>query len=92
MALILAQFFNGISLGMIYVLMAIGLTVVFGMLNIINFAHGAVYAIGAYLAFQFSIMLGQWTGKFLGGDHSLSGCGGAAGGADRSIAVETNAG
>ena len=64
MALILAQFFNGISLGMIYVLMAIGLTVVFGMLNIINFAHGAVYAIGAYLAFQFSIMLGQWTGNF----------------------------
>jgi branched-chain amino acid transport system permease protein len=49
---------------MIYVLMAIGLTVVFGMLNIINFAHGAVYAIGAYLAFQFSIMLGQWTGNF----------------------------
>jgi len=64
MALILAQFFNGISLGMIYVLMAIGLTVVFGMLNIINFAHGAVYAIGAYLAFQFSIMLGQWSGSF----------------------------
>jgi branched-chain amino acid transport system permease protein len=64
MALILAQFFNGISLGMIYVLMAIGLTVVFGMLNIINFAHGAVYAIGAYLAFQFSIMLGQWAGNF----------------------------
>jgi branched-chain amino acid transport system permease protein len=64
MALILAQFFNGISLGMIYVLMAIGLTVVFGMLNIINFAHGAVYAIGAYLAFQFSVMLGQWTGSF----------------------------
>jgi branched-chain amino acid transport system permease protein len=64
MALILVQFFNGISLGMIYVLMAIGLTVVFGMLNIINFAHGAVYAIGAYLAFQFSIMLGQWTGNF----------------------------
>jgi branched-chain amino acid transport system permease protein len=64
MALILAQFFNGISIGMIYVLMAIGLTVVFGMLNIINFAHGAVYAIGAYLAFQFSVMLGQWTGSF----------------------------
>ena len=53
MDLILVQLFNGISLGMIYVLMAVGLTVIFGMLNIINFAHGAVYALGAYLASKF---------------------------------------
>ncbi|MGE5254590.1 MAG: branched-chain amino acid ABC transporter permease [Planctomycetaceae bacterium] len=52
------------SLGMIYVLMAVGLTVVFGMLNIINFAHGAVYALGAYMAFTFAMLLGQWTGSF----------------------------
>jgi branched-chain amino acid transport system permease protein len=63
-ALILVQLLNGISLGMIYVLMAVGLTIVFGMLNIINFAHGAVYALGAYMAFQFSMMLGQWMGSF----------------------------
>jgi branched-chain amino acid transport system permease protein len=64
MALILIQLLNGISLGMIYVLMAVGLTVVFGMLNIINFAHGAVYALGAYMAFTFATLLGQWTGSF----------------------------
>ena len=64
MALILVQLLNGISLGMIYVLMAVGLTIVFGMLNIINFAHGAVYAVGAYLAFSFSVLLGQWVGSF----------------------------
>lgn len=64
MALILVQFLNGISLGMIYVLMAVGLTVVFGMLNVINFAHGAVYALGAYLAFTFATLLGQWIGSF----------------------------
>jgi len=64
MELILVQLFNGISLGMIYVLMAIGLTIIFGMLNIINFAHGAVYALGAYLAFQFSVLLGEWSGSF----------------------------
>jgi branched-chain amino acid transport system permease protein len=64
MDLILVQLFNGISLGMIYVLMAVGLTVIFGMLNIINFAHGAVYALGAYLAFQFSVFLGEWSGSF----------------------------
>jgi branched-chain amino acid transport system permease protein len=64
MDLILVQLFNGISLGMIYVLMAVGLTVVFGMLNIINFAHGAVYAVGAYLAFQVAVLLGEWSGSF----------------------------
>jgi len=64
MALILVQFLNGISLGMIYVLMAVGLTIVFGMLNIINFAHGAVYAVGAYMAFTFATLLGQWIGSF----------------------------
>jgi branched-chain amino acid transport system permease protein len=64
MALILLQFLNGISLGMIYVLMAVGLTIVFGMLNIINFAHGAVYALGAYMAFTFATLLGQWVGSF----------------------------
>jgi len=64
MALILVQFLNGISLGMIYVLMAVGLTIVFGMLNIINFAHGAVYALGAYMAFTFATLLGQWIGSF----------------------------
>jgi branched-chain amino acid transport system permease protein len=64
MALILVQLLNGISLGMIYVLMAVGLTIVFGMLNIINFAHGAVYALGAYLAFTFATLLGQWIGSF----------------------------
>jgi len=64
MDLILVQLFNGISLGMIYVLMAVGLTVIFGMLNIINFAHGAVYALGAYLAFQISVLIGEWSGSF----------------------------
>jgi branched-chain amino acid transport system permease protein len=64
MDLILVQLFNGISLGMIYVLMAVGLTVIFGMLNIINFAHGAVYAVGAYLAFQCAVLLGEWSGSF----------------------------
>ncbi len=64
MDLILVQLFNGISLGMIYVLMAVGLTVIFGMLNIINFAHGAVYAVGAYLAFQVAVLLGEWSGSF----------------------------
>jgi len=39
---------NGLILGLIYVAIAIGLTIIFGMLRLVNFAHGAFYAIGAY--------------------------------------------
>ena len=48
--LILSQTVNGIVLGFLYVLMAIGLTVIFGLLGIVNFAHGAFFALGAYFA------------------------------------------
>jgi len=62
--LILMQLFNGVVLGMVYILIAIGLTVVFGMLNIVNFAHGAVFAMGAYVAFTFVTLMGAWSGSF----------------------------
>jgi branched-chain amino acid transport system permease protein len=62
--LILMQLLNGVVLGAIYVLIAIGLTIVFGMLNVINFAHGAVYALGAYFAFTIGSMIGTWAGSF----------------------------
>jgi branched-chain amino acid transport system permease protein len=45
------QLLNGIVQGMIYALVAAGLTLIFGMLDIPNFAHGAFYALGAYIAF-----------------------------------------
>lgn len=41
----------GLSLGMLYVLVALGLTLIFGMMNVINFAHGAFVTAGAYLGF-----------------------------------------
>ena len=40
---------NGVVLGLIYVAIAVGLTIVFGTLRLVNFAHGAFYAIGAYV-------------------------------------------
>jgi branched-chain amino acid transport system permease protein len=52
--LIIAQAFNGMVLGMIYVLLAMGLSIVWGMMDIINFAHGLFFALGAYLAFTFA--------------------------------------
>lgn len=42
------QFFNGLSLGAIYALIAIGYTMVYGIIGMINFAHGEIYMIGAY--------------------------------------------
>lgn len=49
--LIEVQLLNGIVQGVIYALAAAGLTLIFGMLDIPNFAHGAFYALGAYAAF-----------------------------------------
>lgn len=49
--LVIVQIFNGLVLGMIYVLLAMGLSIVWGMMNIINFSHGLFFAIGAYLAY-----------------------------------------
>jgi branched-chain amino acid transport system permease protein len=47
--LIAAQVVNGIAVGMLYALMAFGLSIIKGLLNIPNFAHGALYALGAYV-------------------------------------------
>lgn len=48
--MIISQAVNGLILGFLYVLIAIGLSIIFGMLGIVNFAHGSFFAIGAYLA------------------------------------------
>jgi branched-chain amino acid transport system permease protein len=47
--LIALQLFTGLALGAIYVLFAIGLSLIFGMLTVVNFAHGAFYMLGAYV-------------------------------------------
>lgn len=44
------QFINGVTLGMIYGLIAIGYTMVYGIIGMINFAHGEIYMIGAFIA------------------------------------------
>lgn len=43
------QVVNGLSIGLVYALMAIGFTLIFGVLNVVNFAHGEVYTIGAFV-------------------------------------------
>lgn len=51
MDLFLQQVFNGIMLGSTYAMVALGLTLVYGILHVPNFAHGNMYMLGAYLGF-----------------------------------------
>ena len=46
--LLALQLFTGLALGAIYVLLALGMSLLFGMLTVVNFAHGAFYMLGAY--------------------------------------------
>src|SRR6188474_325184 len=46
------QIINGISLGGVYALFALGFTLIFGVLNVVNLAHGAMFMLGAYTALQ----------------------------------------
>ena len=46
---LLQQIINGLSLGSIYALIALGYTMVYGIIKLINFAHGDIYMIGAFI-------------------------------------------
>ena len=52
------QLINGISLGSIYALIALGYTMIYGIIKLINFAHGDIYMIGAYFGFFATTQLG----------------------------------
>lgn len=60
---LIQQFINALNMGSIYTLVAIGLTVVYGILRLINFAHGDMMTVGAYLALAVlsSLALPAWT-------------------------------
>ncbi|QCI65951.1 branched-chain amino acid ABC transporter permease [Phreatobacter stygius] len=62
--MILSQAVNGLVLGFLYVLIAIGLSIIFGLLGIVNFAHGAFFALGAYFALSLSRQFG-WAAIWL---------------------------
>lgn len=53
----LQQLINGVSLGSIYALIALGYTMIYGIIKLINFAHGDIYMVGAYLGFVATTML-----------------------------------
>ncbi|MCD6293243.1 MAG: branched-chain amino acid ABC transporter permease, partial [Deltaproteobacteria bacterium] len=51
-SLFLQQLINGITLGSIYALIAVGYTMVYGVIQLINFAHGEIYMLGAFISFS----------------------------------------
>lgn len=67
MALILEQLLNGLQLGVTLFLLAAGLTLVFGIMGVINLAHGSLYMIGAYAGAIVAAKTGSFALAFLGG-------------------------
>ncbi len=63
MTLFIEQCLNGLQFGLLLFLLAAGLTLVFGIMDLVNLAHGSLYMIGAYFAATFSV----WTGSFVFG-------------------------
>ena len=57
-SLFLQQLVNGITLGGVYALIAVGYTMVYGVIQLINFAHGEIYMLGAFLAYSMVTFLG----------------------------------
>ncbi len=64
--LIVSQIINGVVTGMLYALMGVGLTLILGVLNIPNFAHGVLYAFGAYFMLAVTQLIGGfWLGVLI---------------------------
>ena len=59
--LIIEQILNGLQFGVMLFLMAAGLTLIFGVMGLINLAHGSLYMVGAFAA----AAVAGWTGSFL---------------------------
>ncbi|HTB03589.1 MAG TPA: branched-chain amino acid ABC transporter permease [Bradyrhizobium sp.] len=58
MEIVLVSLFNGLVYGMLLFMLASGLTLIFSMMGVLNFAHASIYMIGAYLAFTLSQFIG----------------------------------
>jgi len=60
---IVIQMLHGLAYGMLLFLVASGLTLVFGMMNVLNIAHASFYMLGAYFSYQMLKMVGNfWVG------------------------------
>lgn len=65
MEYLITQILNSVGYGLLLFLLAAGLTLIFSMMGVLNFAHASFYMLGAYLAFQISEWLGFWVALWL---------------------------
>ena len=63
--LVLFSVLNGLVFGMLLFMLSSGLTLIFGMMGVLNFAHASFYMLGAYVAYTLSLRLGFWTGLLM---------------------------
>lgn len=66
MSLLMSQVFNGLALGVLLALIATGLTIIYGTLGVINFAHGALFVVGAYAGFSIFTATGSFVLSLVG--------------------------
>ena len=62
MDLILVNLIDGLVTGLLLFMLSAGLTLIFSMMGVLNFAHASFYMLGAYFAYQISLALGFWMG------------------------------
>ncbi|MDN5842150.1 MAG: branched-chain amino acid ABC transporter permease [Alcaligenaceae bacterium] len=67
MSLVLSQLFNGLATGLLLALISTGLTIIYGTLGVINFAHGALFVVGAYAGYTAYSLTGSFLIAIAGG-------------------------
>ncbi|WP_417675971.1 branched-chain amino acid ABC transporter permease [Pseudodonghicola sp.] len=65
MELILVNLIDGLVTGLLLFMLSAGLTLIFSMMGVLNFAHASFYMLGAYFAFQISLFMGFWMGLLI---------------------------
>ena len=73
LTLIITQIFNGLTIGLIFALIALGLTIIMGLMGVVNFAHGSFYMFGGYLTYMIycSALKNFWLGLLFGAFGSV---------------------
>lgn len=75
MEFVAVQLLNGLSYGMLLFLLAAGLSLIFGMLGVVNFAHGAFYMLGAYVGLTVTVATGSFWAALVVAPLALAGLG-----------------
>jgi len=70
--LFLIQTLNGLTLGALYFIVASGFTLIFGVMRVVNLAHGSLYLLGGYVGYSVAAVTGSWYAAVLGGAFGMA--------------------